>query len=95
MKVVCDNCRKEFTISMLNKKIDTGVYLCYIKCYHCKSKFIAYYENTKLRQNKEKITKLRNKKNTENEIKDLILENNKIKDELKQKYSKMETRDNG
>lgn len=95
MKATCNKCKKEFTVSMLTKKIEHDVLLIYVKCYHCKAEYPAHYENNEIRSNQREIDNLRKQQGKpktknlyelENQIKVLVEKRVKAIDELKAKY---------
>lgn len=96
MKAKCDKCKKEFTVSMLTKKIESDVLLIYVKCYHCKAEYPAYYENNEIRSNQREIDSLRKQQGKsktkkvhedfESQIKVLVSKRKELIEELKAKY---------
>lgn len=59
MKILCDNCKKEFEVGKLqNRKLAKDIELTYFICPHCKTEFTAYYTNRQIRVNQSKIREM-------------------------------------
>jgi hypothetical protein len=85
---------------MLTKRIIHDLSLIYVKCYHCKAEYPAYYENNEVRSNQREIDSLRKQQSKaktkkvhedfQNQIKALTTEKSKLMGDLKLKYGKVD-----
>lgn len=95
MVIKCNNCKKDFTASLIGRHIERGVVLYIVKCIHCKTEFPSFYENAESRQLKEQIYKLRKKysrtpfekrEELDTQINQLVVKNKAIIDQLAIEY---------
>lgn len=58
MNVHCDNCQKEFTIAVKEKKHSKGIVETYFKCPHCSHRYSGAFTNARARKCQKQIRKL-------------------------------------
>lgn len=61
MKIICDNCNKEFKFSRIKikeQKITDGISKMFYKCPKCKCEYIIAYKDKEVRENIKRINLL-------------------------------------
>ncbi len=55
MLLVCDDCKKEFTMDIKEKRIENSITKTYFTCPHCCKEYVSYYSDEKIRRKQQEI----------------------------------------
>lgn len=55
MLLVCDDCKKEFTMDIKEKRIENSITKAYFTCPHCCKEYVSYYSDENIKQKQQEI----------------------------------------